>query len=132
MSSSTHDFACANQLDRVRTIARLNDELRCGRKRGDHNLIVTTDNVNALLNTGNGILDQLFARGRLFRALSAWQPERPSAYDQHDFGSFEFEGTRLLFKIDYYARRDFMAESEDPTKPHLTCRVLTIMRPSDC
>ena len=131
MSSSTHDVSRANQLDRVRTIARLNDELRCSRKRGDHNLIVTTDTVNELLNTGNGILDQLFARGRLFKALAAWKPEQHSVYDQHDFGSFEFEGTRLLFKIDYYQRRDFMLEAEDPTKPHLTCRLLTIMLPSD-
>ena len=45
---------------------------------------------------------------------------------EHDFGSFELEGEKLFWKIDYY---DLAAEfgSEDPTDPKKTLRVLTVM-----
>ena len=45
---------------------------------------------------------------------------------EHDFGSFELEGEKLFWKIDYF---DLAAEfgSEDPTDPKKTLRVLTVM-----
>jgi len=45
---------------------------------------------------------------------------------EHDFGSFELEGEKLFWKIDYY---DLAGEfgSEDPTDPKETLRVLTVM-----
>jgi len=45
---------------------------------------------------------------------------------EHDFGSFELEGEKLFWKIDYY---DLAGEfgSEDPTDPKKTLRVLTVM-----
>jgi len=41
---------------------------------------------------------------------------------EHDFGSFELEGKKLFWKIDYY---DLAGEfgSEDPTEPKKTLRV---------
>ena len=45
---------------------------------------------------------------------------------EHDFGSFELEGEKLFWKIDYYdLAGDF--GSEDPTDPKKTLRVLTVM-----
>ena len=45
---------------------------------------------------------------------------------EHDFGSFELEGEKLFWKIDYYEQKaDF--GSEDPTDPKKTLRVLIIM-----
>ena len=43
-----------------------------------------------------------------------------------DFGSFELEGEKVFWKIDYY---DLAGEfgSEDPTDPKKTLRVLTVM-----
>ena len=46
---------------------------------------------------------------------------------EHDFGSFEIDGERYFFKLDYYTL-DMTAGSEDPADPEKTTRVLTIMR----
>jgi hypothetical protein len=46
---------------------------------------------------------------------------------EHDFGSFEIDGERYFFKLDYYAL-DMDGGSEDPADPEKTTRVLTIMR----
>jgi len=46
---------------------------------------------------------------------------------EHDFGSFEVEGEKYFWKIDYFAL-DMDGGSEDPTDPEKTMRVLTIMR----
>ena len=47
-------------------------------------------------------------------------------HGEHDFGSFELEGEKIFWKIDYF---DLAAEfgSEDPTDPKKTLRVLTVM-----
>lgn len=47
-------------------------------------------------------------------------------YDEHDFGSFEIDGTKVLWKIDYYDR-SLTAGSENPADPTQTTRVMTIM-----
>ncbi len=47
-------------------------------------------------------------------------------HDEHDFGSFSWNGAKLLWKIDYY---DTALEfgSPDPADAVVTARVLTIM-----
>lgn len=47
-------------------------------------------------------------------------------YGEHDFGSFQYEGEKFFWKIDYYAP-DMMHGSEDPADRYKTKRVLTIM-----
>ena len=51
-------------------------------------------------------------------------------YGEHDFGSFEIDGTKLFWKIDYYAE-DMMHGSDDASDPDKTKRVLTIMLASE-
>jgi hypothetical protein len=46
---------------------------------------------------------------------------------EHDFGSFELEGEKLFWKVDYYSTDDPDLGSEDPSDPTKTERVLTIM-----
>ena len=47
-------------------------------------------------------------------------------YEEHDFGVFEAEGTRVFWKIDYFDReRCFHAP--DPADPEVTERVITVM-----
>jgi hypothetical protein len=67
--------------------------------------------------------------------------ERVAAFDsftkdndphgEHDFGSFDQDGNRIFWKIDYYDRSSFGTGrdmgSEDPSDPAMTLRVLTIM-----
>jgi hypothetical protein len=47
-------------------------------------------------------------------------------YGEHDFGSFEADGQRIFFKIDYYDKA-LNAHSPDPSDPSVTERVITIM-----
>jgi len=49
---------------------------------------------------------------------------------EHDFGSFDYDGNRILWKIDYYAR-DMQHGSEEPSDLGQTVRVLTIMLASE-
>ena len=71
--------------------------------------------------------------------------ERVAAFDsftqdndphrEHDFGSFDHDGNRVFWKIDYYDRASFGTGhdlgSEDPSDPAKTLRVLTIMLASE-
>jgi hypothetical protein len=47
-------------------------------------------------------------------------------HGEHDFGSFEFDGTPVIFKIDYYDKT-LNFHSPDPANPAVTERVITIM-----
>lgn len=47
-------------------------------------------------------------------------------YNEHDFGSFDYKGEKLFFKIDYYDK-NYQYLSEDPGNPDVTNRVLTVM-----
>jgi hypothetical protein len=47
-------------------------------------------------------------------------------YEEHDFGSFEIDGHRLFFKIDYYDKSRTY-HSPDSSDPSVTERVITIM-----
>ena len=47
-------------------------------------------------------------------------------YEEHDFGSFEADGHRIFFKIDYLDQA-VTCHSPDPADPSVTKRVITIM-----
>ena len=47
-------------------------------------------------------------------------------HGEHDFGAFEFDGTPLIFKIDYYDK-DLNFHSPDPADPAVTERAITLM-----
>ena len=51
-------------------------------------------------------------------------------YGEHDFGSFDYKGQKIFWKIDYYdLNYEYM--SENPADPTITNRVLTIMLASE-
>ncbi len=51
-------------------------------------------------------------------------------YGEHDFGSFDYKGQKIFFKIDYYdLNYEYM--SENPADPTITNQVLIIMLASD-
>lgn len=47
-------------------------------------------------------------------------------YNEHDFGSFDYNGEMIYFKIDYYDK-NYQYLSEDPANPDVTNRVMTVM-----
>src|SRR3954453_17122759 len=58
-------------------------------------------------------------------AFDAFNPEN-DPYGEHDFGALTIEGSRILFKIDYFDR-GLTGHSPDPADPSVTTRVLTVM-----
>ncbi len=57
--------------------------------------------------------------------FDSFDPEN-DPYGEHDCALLSVEGTRILFKVDYYDRA-LEHLSPDPADPTLTRRVLTIM-----
>ena len=56
--------------------------------------------------------------------------EANDPYGEHDFGSFDYNGETIYFKIDYYDK-NYQYLSEDPANPNLTNRVMTVMLASE-
>ena len=48
-------------------------------------------------------------------------------HEEHDFGAFDFDGTAVLFKIDYYDK-SLNFHSPNPADPSVTERIITIMK----
>ncbi len=65
----------------------------------------------------------------LVRTFDAFTPDN-DPYGEHDFGSIDWHGDRLFWKIDYYDR-SLRLGSPDPLDPSLTIRVLTVMLASE-
>jgi hypothetical protein len=98
-------------------IRQLNDALRTTFEGGT---VVTTPLVRIL---GNDKMAELLDRVRTFTAFDSDN----DPYEEHDFGSIEFDGRQFFFKIDYYDK-SMMFASDDPSDPDKTNRVITIMR----
>jgi Protein of unknown function (DUF3768) len=47
-------------------------------------------------------------------------------HGEHDFGAFDFDGTPVMFKIDYYDKT-LNFHSPNPADPAVTERVITLM-----
>ena len=47
-------------------------------------------------------------------------------YSENDFGTFDYKGNKILWKIDYYDL-NHKHMSEDPANPDITNRVLSIL-----
>ena len=78
-----------------------------------------TQGVNALSDVARSAVIQKV------RDFADFAPDN-DPHREHDFGSFEFEGDKFFWKIDYYAP-GMDGGSEDPSDPAVTTRVLTIM-----
>ena len=101
------------QAHRIRT---LNDDLR-------HHLI----GGRAVMTPGIAALGAE-AVARIVKTISVFDDfcHANDPYEEHDFGSFEAEGAKIFFKIDYYDRT-LTYHSPDPADPTVTERVITIM-----
>ena len=99
--------------DRIRM---LNDELRQHLLGGG---AVTTIGVAAL---GDDAVRRLVQAVAVFEGFC----DDNDPYHEHDFGALDFEGQRIMFKIDYYAK-GMQAASPDPADPSITERIMTVM-----
>ena len=80
-----------------------------------------------LLTPGIAELDEP-TREEILRQIVEFQNfnEADDPHGEHDFVAFSFNGVQVFMKIDYYSL-DLKAESNDPSNPLETARVMTIM-----
>jgi uncharacterized protein DUF3768 len=97
-------------------IRELNDQFRHSLAGG---LLHITRGVIALGGKQQAIILDAIA------AFDAFSPES-DPYGEHDFGALTIDGTRILFRIDYFDR-GLSGASPDPADPSVTMRVLTLM-----
>lgn len=104
----------------ISPIARLNDELRRTFTGGK---IMMTAGINAL---PDKVKAKVLSAVRSFNEFT----EDNDPHKEHDFGSFDVDGEKCFWKIDYY---DLTMEggSDNPADPAVTTRVLTIMLASE-
>jgi len=104
-------------IDRTaQSIALLNDQAR-----------TTLTNCKLVITKGIDLLGN-DALGRILDLVKGFDDfsERNDPFGEHDFGAIEYEGNTVFWKIDYFDL-DLMHHSPDPSDPHVTKRVLTIM-----
>ena len=105
----------------VAKIAELNDQLR---KHGTGNgRVMVTRSIRDL---GPDFELAALLKVRAFDAFTADN----NPHGERDYGSFDLQERRVLWKIDYY-NPSLTCGSEDPSDPLQTCRVLTIMLAED-
>jgi hypothetical protein len=97
-------------------IRALNDELRQNFAEG---MAVMTPGIAAL---------GAEAVARIVKTIAVFDDfcHANDPHQEHDFGSFDADGHRVLFKIDYYDE-NLEYHSPDPADPSVTKRVITIM-----
>lgn len=61
----------------------------------------------------------------MVRCFNKFTPDN-DPYGEHDFGSFDYKGDKIFWKIDYYDLNNQYL-SVNPADPNITNRVLTIM-----
>ena len=100
----------------TQSIALLNDQARTTLTNCK---LMVTRGIDLL---GNDAVDRILDLVMRFDDFS----ERNDPFGEHDFGAIEYEGNTVFWKIDYFDL-DLMNHSPDPSDPHVTRRVLTIM-----
>jgi Protein of unknown function (DUF3768) len=97
-------------------IRALNDELRHTFTGG---MAVMTPGIAAL---GQEAVDRIVKTIAVFDDFC----HANDPHQEHDFGSFDADGHKIFFKIDYFDQ-NLTYHSPDPSDPTVTRRVITIM-----
>jgi len=102
--------------DKSDEIARLNDAFRKDLSKG---ILMLSHGIH--LNTVEDI-EKIISIVRNYKTFKRGN----DPYGERDFGTFNFKGRQIFWKIDYYDK-ELTFLSPDATDPSLTIRVLTIM-----
>ena len=103
-------------------IKSLNDNLRKSLIGGR---VILTQGIN--VKTPRDIA-RILAKVRNFNNFT--KAKANNSYNEHDFGSFDYNGEKIYWKIDYYDK-SYQFYSEDPSNPNITNRVMTVMLASE-
>ena len=120
MSNELNALDFVQPIPRSERIARLNDALR---KSGQGGVIMVTRGVRALPGF------QVTALLLMLQTTDGFDEDN-DPHGERDFGDLDWQGTSLLWKIDYYDSNMLYASS-DPADAALTKRVLTVMLASE-
>ena len=101
-------------------IKTLNDRFRQTFTRGR---VILTAGINS---KSQDDIARILSKVRHFNHFT----EANDPYNEHDFGSFDYKGEKIFWKIDYYDK-NYQYLSEDPSNPNLTNRVMTVMLASE-
>lgn len=102
----------------TKRIRELNDQAR-----------QTLTGCRVLITPGVRALDATVAILGVVQQYSDFTPDNDPC-GEHDFGSFQFAGETIFWKIDYYDL-DLTMHSPEPADPDVTARVLTILLGSE-
>lgn len=97
-------------------IKTLNDNLR---KTFSGGKVMLTSGINA---KSQDDVTEILSEVRCFNNFT----KANDPYQEHDFGSFNYNGEKIYWKIDYYDK-SYQYLSENPANPEVTNRVLTVM-----
>jgi len=104
---------------RTQQIAKLNDQMR----KNPHAY------GQALISAGITVRGQVVVQEALAK-IAAMKPSEfkkgNDPYGERDFHTFSLDDELAYFKIDYYAKGDLRAPSEDPSDPAKTTRIMTV------
>lgn len=103
-------------MSNISEIALQNDNFR---KHLSQGTLVLTQGIRS--NTPEDI-KEIITKVRTFDTFD----ENNDPYGERDFGTFDYKGRRIFWKIDYYDQ-EFLYLSPDVSNPRVTNRVLTIM-----
>lgn len=101
-------------MDNAKEIAKLNDMFRMGFK-------------NTVMTPGVMYLDDVLGLAGEVQNFSDFTEDN-DPYGEHDFGSFDWKGNRIFWKIDYFDQS--LKYGEDPLSEKCR-RVMTIMLASE-
>jgi hypothetical protein len=105
-----------DEAERAEKIRALNDEFRANFVGGAVLLTATVANLR------EEVRAEVLRRVREFKCFDKGN----DPYGELDFATFEIGGRSFWFKIDYFDRKSMEHDSEDPSDPSMTTRVLTI------
>lgn len=106
----------------TKKIQELNDRLRKLPARTQDMVVC----MGALANENVLFQALVAAAARDFDAFT----ESNDPHGEHDCATFEVQGTKFMFKIDYYDL-DLKFGSDEPWRPEITRRVMTLMYAED-
>jgi len=108
--------------ERTNQIRDLNDELRLNGRALNGRMV-------AMGQLGQDDREKIIRVYRAAAVFDDWEGG-DDPYGEHDFGKFEVDGERFMFKIDYYSL-DEAHGSEHPEDQNTTIRVMTLMYAED-
>lgn len=109
------------EAQRTARIRALNDALRT-ELRGNGQIMIT----QGVQELGEAALMEIMVKVQSFDKFG---PDN-DPYGEHDFGSFEYQGQTIYWKVDYYDL-NLTGGSPDAADPAVTKRVLTILLASE-